>query len=476
MLLFYRIQAFMCRCMILALIGISPSALAMTVGELQAQKTLSIETWLSTETNSTRRLSEGENSLLTVAVGEQLTLNIQVGSNRWFTRGTQISAVELPNVMSKQREQFSVNSTKRINGETWSFQLWQISLFPQASGRYEVPILDVSIEVMSPSDGKVAGMMVSQTQRFDAILPNASLVDNNWFSSSEVSVEQQWQQSNPELYVGDSLTRVITTNAADTLSVLLPNTLPSKPPNTLSNKSSKKSSGSASEQFQAYSDPVQLQDTEQRGDYLSSRIDKQVYIVQQGGKIVFPDVIVSWWDTKNQQLQQQVLAGQTVTVKHTLASWLTYYGNTLMILVLIFIGLLGVIICLVKYYQQHAKPMWWRYINAVRTKSWSQARGLLYKKVRQTNAHLTLARGIKSQNQKQALLMQQETDELEAKKDKPKRHLAYELWFAVSEKESQSEKDFFKRKFKRLSQKIFPKALPQLEKTIDKKQGYKHSG
>lgn len=449
-----QLQCVIQRIIILVLLISSSAVSAITIKNLANQNALSIETWLTTQIDSNRTMSTPSNSenkgdskaqplkLITAALGQQITLNIKVGTNSRFTRGTVISNVELPNVMSRQREQFAVNSTQKINGETWSFQLWQVSLLPQASGIYEVPALNLNVEVLSSTRTKIAGQIFSQPQRFEAILPDATLTNNNWFSSPKVIVKQLWKQSNSELYVGDSITRSITISASDTLSVLLPNSL-----KQIENK-----------QFQVYKDPVQLQDTEQRGDYLSSRTDRQTYIVQQGGKLVFPDVKVRWWDTTDKKMKQQILAGQSVMVKHTLSSWLHYYRTILIVMSCLIIGLIILIFITIKHYQQHAKPLWWLYINAVKAKSWPQVHTLLYKRVRQTNQHLTLSKGINKNHQQQAQEIQSLSDSSQT--DHVKRSLFSQLWFAVAIKDGQKQQSMIKR----LKTILLPKALPALNK------------
>lgn len=426
----------------------SATTFALTINQLQAQQTLSIETWLSTKSGSNQnsKLSLTEERL-SVAVGEQVTLNIKLGTNRWFTRGTQIPNIELPNIMSRQREQFAINSTQKIKGETWSFQLWQISLLPQQSGRYEVPALGITIETMTANNGKVSGKIISQAQQFDVILPDARLVDNNWFSAAQVDVQQQWHQSNATLHVGDSITRSITTSAADTLSVLLPKGL-----QQTSNK-----------QFQVYDQPIQLQDIEQRGQSLAKRTDKQVYILQQGGEMVFPDVVIRWWDTESQQLKTHLLVGNTVLVKHTLSSWLHHYRIALIIISTMLLCLFSLSLIAIKYYQKHPKPIWWLYINAVNTKRWPQVRRLLYKKVRQSNQQLSLSHGIKATHQRHAVNVQQQGN-AQKQSDTLSNKDAYQLWFEVADNPPRYTMSLLKRGLMRL----LPPALPQLRKKLTK--------
>lgn len=433
---------------LLTILLIASNAVAINIDDLQKQQLLTIDTWLSTQTASNKHSSTTvkDEKQLTAVVGEQIILNIQLGTNRWFTAGTKIPAVELPNVMSRQREQSAVNTTQRIKGETWYFQLWQISLLPQATGSYEVPALDLSIEVMSPKNGKVAGEVNSKAQLFTVILPETDLQGEHWFSASDVNIEQQWEQSNSSLHVGDSVTRTITTIANDSLSVLLPQTLQQ----------------AANEKFQAYSAPAQLQDTAQRGDYLATRTDQQTYILQYGGELVFPDVVVHWWDTKNNEMKEQVLSGQRVMVQHTLASWLDYYRTKLIITGLLIISLLLFILASIKHYKHHAKPRWWLYLMAINAKAWPQVISLLYQKIRHTNQQVTLSEGIDKQHQHRAIELQNgmsdpaQTNKLNAK-------LAFQLWFATSDKSGTRPPIL-----NALMARLLPKALPLLSKEVNK--------
>lgn len=56
------------------------------------------------------------------AVNQQITLYLELATNRWFTAGTRIGQFELPGVMVKQRSELATNFTQRQNGETWSHQ------------------------------------------------------------------------------------------------------------------------------------------------------------------------------------------------------------------------------------------------------------------------------------------------------------------------------------------------------------------
>ncbi|MFA0349873.1 hypothetical protein AB4486_23570, partial [Vibrio sp. 10N.222.55.C6] len=83
----------------------------------------------------------------------------------------------------------------------------------------------------------------------------------------------QWQRSSENLKVGDAITRTVTIKAKDSLSVLLPDVL----------------NNESTQQYQAYPQPNRLDDTQDRGNYRSSRIEETVYVIQQGGEFTLPE-------------------------------------------------------------------------------------------------------------------------------------------------------------------------------------------
>ncbi len=100
------------------------------------------------------------------SVNEQVILYIEVATPRWFTGGTRIGSVEIPNVIAKQRNQLATNYTERKGGQTWSRQRWEITLYPQASGQFVIPPVAVGVQVSAPDGSKVAGTLYTQPIKF----------------------------------------------------------------------------------------------------------------------------------------------------------------------------------------------------------------------------------------------------------------------------------------------------------------------
>ncbi|MFH0263716.1 hypothetical protein ACGRH2_25245 [Vibrio barjaei] len=339
----------------------------MTLNELERAGGVEIKSWLS----------KGAAAAEPAAIREQVILYIEVSTPRWFTGGTRISAFGMPDLIVKQRNQLATNYTERKNGQTWSRQRWEITLYPQQSGEYRLPKLPVRVQVSAPDGTNVQGTLYTKPMSLFTQLPDASFTPNKpWFVASNVKVSEDWQQSSEKLEAGDSVTRKVTIKADDTLSILLP---------PLDNEQSIVGTKS-------YPKPSVLTDSQTRGNYQSTRLDETVYVLTTGGEVTFPQQTIRWWDSESQSVKDVTLATKKITVAHTWRSLLNTYWSQIAILISASIVLIGLMIFVSRYYKHHPKPPWWLFQQAVRRQDWPKVRMLLYLKGRKRTANLELKR------------------------------------------------------------------------------------
>ncbi|MEF1241844.1 BatD family protein [Vibrio campbellii] len=369
------------------------------------------------------------------SVNEQVILYIEVATPRWFTGGTRIGSVEIPNVIAKQRNQLATNYTERKGGQTWSRQRWEITLYPQASGQFVIPPVAVGVQVSAPDGSKVAGTLYTQPIKFEASMPSGLLSDDSaWFTATKVSVDQKWTMSNDELKVGDAITRTITINAQDSLSVLLPDLL----------------SNDSTASYQAYPQPNRLDDKQTRGDYQSSRIEESVYVIQQGGEFTLPEHKFQWWNSKSKELETVVIEGKTFKAKHTFKSFVRAYSGWLIGCAVTLFVLVIAALSIHRYYRSRPTPPWLVFRRMVKANRWGAARASLYKQLRSNTGGLEMSKASDTDVwQKRSQRLQEGQEDAS---------LMNALWKGIQA-----------LKPKRLKWAI-PKALPQLDKqTIKKK-------
>ncbi|MEZ9290385.1 BatD family protein [Vibrio lentus] len=345
---------------------------AADIYDLQKSGDVELIAWVGEKPKSGDKITPAK-----VSVNEQVILNIEVATPRWLTGGTRIGSIEIPNVIAKQRNQLATNYTERVDGTTWSRQRWEVTLYPMTSGEFVIPTVPVRIQVSAPDGSNVGGTLYTQPIKFEASLPSGLLSDESpWFSATDVDVEQQWQRSSEGLKVGDAVTRTVTIKAKDSLSVLLPNVLTNE----------------STQQYQAYSQPNRLDDTQERGDYRSSRIEETVYVIQQGGEFTLPEFTFQWWDSKNQRLESVVIKGEVFEAKHTFQSFIKAYMS-----VFISVGL-AVVLCGMlfvaakRYYKNRPTPSWLVLRRLLKQNNWPALRAFIYRQLRRDTAQLELGK------------------------------------------------------------------------------------
>lgn len=345
---------------------------AADIYDLQRSGDVELVAWVSEKPKSGDKITPEK-----VSVNEQVILTIEVATPRWLTGGTRIGSIEIPNVIAKQRNQLATNYTERVGGTTWSRQRWEVTLYPMTSGEFVIPTVPVRIQVSAPDGSNVGGTLYTQPIKFEASLPSGLLSDESpWFSATDVDVEQQWQRSNENLKVGDAVTRTVTIKAKDSLSVLLPDVL----------------SNESTQQYQAYPQPNRLDDTQERGDYRSSRVEETVYVIQQGGEFTLPDFSFQWWDSKNQRLESVVIKGEVFEAKHTLQSFIKAYMSVFISVGLVLVLCVALFISLKRYYKNRPTPSWLVFRRLLKQGNWSALRTFIYRELRTETTQLELGK------------------------------------------------------------------------------------
>ncbi|MCG7490442.1 hypothetical protein MHN79_13175 [Vibrio sp. Of14-4] len=359
---------------LIALVAIStPSqVLAQNIQDLERSNDIELRTWVGKQ-NDVRN----DRKTQSFSINEQVILYIEVATPRWFTGGTRIGRIEIPNVIAKQRNQLATNYTEKKQGKTWSRQRWEVTLYPQSSGKFVVPPVPVSVQVSAPNGKSVSGTLYTRPIRFEAKLPSGLVsVEGQWFTATDVDVKQTWSTSNDELKVGDAITRTVVINAKDSLSVLLPDIL----------------SDRATPQYQAYPKPNKLADTATRGDYQSSRVEEMVYVIQQGGELSLPEYQFQWWNSKTKQLETHTVAGKIFIAKQTFQSFVRAYSLWFYIAAVIILATGLMLLTARRYYCNHPRPAWWVLNRLLKDERWSDARTFLYRHLRMNTNELEMSK------------------------------------------------------------------------------------
>ena len=198
---------------------------------------------------------------------------------------------------------------KMINGRNYLVLEVSYAIFPQSSGKLNIPALRFgAYESTSRSQfGAFAtrGNRVfrdTQSKTVDVMAKPAHVPVNEWMPSSKVELTQQWSNDLNNLTVGEPVTRTIRISAQGlTGAQILPLTI------------------APSSQYKMYPDQPQLDQQISGEGILGTRTESLALVPNQVGEIILPAIEMRWWDTVQQRMQTASLLATRVQVSASAA-------------------------------------------------------------------------------------------------------------------------------------------------------------
>ena len=271
-------------CFALALMNF---ASAQTPQELQRADKLRIRSWVEPADNIIAR--------------QQLKLQIEVATDRWFSGGTRIGHFEVKDAIVLQREKFALNSTRVEEDKTWTSQIWTLVIYPQRGGVFEVPPIPLQVSVSGENFQSVTGQAFTRPFSFVAKVPAQIADKNGWVATNRFEIDESFDKGFDQLQPGDALTRSVTIFARNLPAMMLPQLAPDDIPG-----------------IAAYNKPARISDKVNRGDYQAERAEVISYVFEEPGEYLLPAQTFYWWNLESQsveiiELEQRVLIVGGVT-------------------------------------------------------------------------------------------------------------------------------------------------------------------
>lgn len=198
---------------------------------------------------------------------------------------------------------------KMINGRNYLVLEVSYAIFPQSSGKLNIPALRFgAYETTSRSQfGAFAsrGNRVfrdTQAKTIDIMAKPAHIPADEWMPSSNVELTEQWSDDLNSLTVGEPITRTIRISAQGLTGAQI---LPLKI--------------APSSQYKAYPDQPQLDQQVSSSGVLGTRTESLALVPNQAGEITLPAIEMRWWDTTKQRMQTANLPQTTVQVSASTA-------------------------------------------------------------------------------------------------------------------------------------------------------------
>ena len=198
---------------------------------------------------------------------------------------------------------------KVINGRNYLVLEVRYAIFPQSSGKLDIPPLrfgayETSSRSQFGSFSSRGNRVFRDTdaKRIDIMARPAHVPANEWMPSSKVELSEQWSGDLDSLIVGEPITRTIRINAQGlTGAQILPLPIIESP------------------NYKVYPDQPQLEEQAIGDGVLGTRTESLALVPNRAGELVIPAIEMRWWDTKNQRMQTASLPATKVQVNPSTA-------------------------------------------------------------------------------------------------------------------------------------------------------------
>ena len=205
---------------------------------------------------------------------------------------------------------------KNIGGKDYRVVEYIYALFPQASGKLQIPALRFSAYQTSNNgyggfSSRGNRIVRSTDAKTIDVMPRPTHIDmDNWMPASNLRLDQQWSSPPDQLKVGEPVTRNIRITANGlTAAQIMPLSL------------------SESDDYKIYPDQPQLDDSANASGVTGIRRESFALVPNRPGEITLPAVTVRWWDSGKQRMQTAKLAPVTLQVAAAEVSQLNPYNS-----------------------------------------------------------------------------------------------------------------------------------------------------
>ena len=241
-----------------------------------------------------------------VYVQEQLLYTIKLYYSISFDQGAQLTSPQVANSVVQQLgsdETFS----EIVDGIRYNVTERKFVIFPQSSGELVIPPVYFTATV-----GRRGGLtrffnnrtsvreinLASDTHNIEVKGKPANFpAGQTWLPAANLSILESWSGALDNLDIGDSITRNIKISATGLNSSLLPGISYEEIPG-----------------LKFYPDQPVTEDTADEFGVTGSRAEGIAIVSSEAGDFVIPELVVYWWNTATDILEESVIPAQTLKV------------------------------------------------------------------------------------------------------------------------------------------------------------------
>ncbi|MEW6996834.1 BatD family protein [Colwelliaceae bacterium BS250] len=236
-------------------------------------------------------------------VQQQFTLRVKLHVANELRRAT-LSEPKMTGAQIIQMGQ-DTESTQIIDGKRFRIFERLYTIKPESSGKFVLHSSMFSGDIIV--GGQQRSLFASQA-RSKPISIKGKVIDINvkpvpesfqgdWLPSEIITVEDIWPSDASEFELGEPITRKVVITAAGLSEEQLP-TLNFNPPSEL----------------KTYPDQAETSTNVQQGLLISQKLQEFAIVPTKPGVYTLPEVIIPWWNTKLNKVEQAIIPSKTITI------------------------------------------------------------------------------------------------------------------------------------------------------------------
>ncbi|MEP1086344.1 MAG: BatD family protein [Algoriphagus sp.] len=235
-------------------------------------------------------------------VGQPIEVTISVYTSTWFTQGLDIGNIKVNGAFTVYFRPVTTSYTE--DGVTYSGVKQIYHVFPYTEQDITFPELDIVVESPAPGEYKGRKQTVKTQPKPIRVKPRPSkFSESDWLVASGMSVTERWTgiAGNPDgkkVKVGDVLERSISRTVAGTVSELIPPI-----------------AWDSVEHVSLYPSRSEVNNNKTKTEISASRTDHISYLFEKEGEVVFPEVVLTWYNPYRNQLYKRTLKEIRVQVE-----------------------------------------------------------------------------------------------------------------------------------------------------------------
>jgi len=232
-------------------------------------------------------------------VGQQVILHVDVLAKDGWAQLKKIGDAQVGGAYLLRLESQGTRLRETIEGDNYTGQRYEFLLFAQRAGVIAVPPLPVDVEVTSLGAGADSRVRRMSTRGIEFIVrtpPGAEGI-RGLISTTRLTATQRWEPEIASQKVGDAIKRTVTLRAED-----------------VSGMAFTPMSQSAIEHLGIYPGEPTVDDNFARGDLTGTRVEPVTYVFERSGEFELPEIVLHWWDVRNEELKRIELPGLSLQV------------------------------------------------------------------------------------------------------------------------------------------------------------------